>query len=31
MPKVHFVKAARKDYPGDSVLKGESYYWWKFR
>lgn len=29
MPKVHFVKKARKDY-GD-IKKGESYYWWKFR
>lgn len=29
MPKVHFVKAARKD---NSVVKaGESYYWWQFR
>ena len=29
MPKVHFVKKARKDNP---VCKaGESYYWWKFR
>lgn len=29
MPRVHFVKKARKDNP---VCKaGESYYWWKFR
>ena len=29
MPKVHFVKAARKD--NAVCKKGESYYWWKFR
>lgn len=29
MPKVTFVKAARKDNPVCSA--GESYYWWKFR
>ena len=29
MPRVHFVKSARKDNP--AVKKGESYYWWKFR
>lgn len=29
MPRVHFVKKARKNY-GD-IKKGESYYWWKFR
>jgi hypothetical protein len=29
MPKVNFVKAARKDNP--AVKKGESYYWWAFR
>lgn len=29
MPKVHYVKKARKDNP--VVKKGESYYWWKFR
>ncbi len=28
MPRVHFVKAARKD--NSVVAKGESYYWWKF-
>lgn len=28
MPKVHFVKAARKDNP--AVQKGESYYYWSF-
>lgn len=29
MPKVHFVKAARKDNP--AVKAGEPYYWWQFR
>lgn len=29
MPRVHYVKKARKDNP--AVEKGESYYWWKFR
>lgn len=29
MPRVHFVKKARKDNP--AVKKGESYYHWKFR
>lgn len=29
MPRVTFVKSARKDNP--AVSKGESYYWWKFR
>lgn len=29
MPKVHYVKAARKSNPVANV--GESYYWWKFR
>lgn len=29
MPRVHFVKKARKDNP--AVKAGESYYWWKFR
>lgn len=29
MPRVNFVKAARKD--NSLVKKGESYYWWKFR
>jgi hypothetical protein len=29
MPKVHFVKSARKDNP--VAKKGESYFWWKFR
>lgn len=29
MPRVHYVKKARKDNP--AVKAGESYYWWKFR
>lgn len=29
MPRVHFVKKARKDNP--AVNAGESYWWWKFR
>lgn len=29
MPRVHYVKKARKDNP--VAQKGESYYWWKFR
>lgn len=29
MPRLHFVKKARKDNP--AVKAGESYYWWKFR
>lgn len=31
MARVHFVKAARKDYPDAGIKKGESYYWWEFR
>ena len=31
MPRVHFVKKARKDYPEFGIKKGDSYYWWKFR
>jgi len=31
MPRVHFVKKARKDYPAFGIKKGDSYYWWKFR
>lgn len=31
MPKVNFVKKARKDVKGTDIKKGESYYWWKFR
>lgn len=30
MPRVNFVKRARKDHPG-GIKKGESYYWWSFR
>lgn len=30
MPRVHFVKKAQKDYRGDNIKRGESYYWWKF-
>ena len=30
MPRVHFVKKARKDHPG-GIKKGDSYYHWKFR
>lgn len=29
MPRVHYVKKARKDNP--VAQKGEPYYWWKFR
>lgn len=29
VPRLHFVKKARKDNP--AVKKGESYYWWKWR
>jgi hypothetical protein len=29
VPRVHYVKSARKDNP--VCKKGESYYWWKFR
>ena len=31
MPRVHFVKNARKDYPEVGIQRGDSYYWWKFR
>lgn len=31
MPKVHFVKKARKAIKAIGVEKGDSYYWWKFR
>ena len=30
MPKVHFVKKARKDINSE-IKAGDSYYWWKFR
>lgn len=29
MPRVHYVKSARKDNP--AVKKGQPYFWWKFR
>lgn len=29
MARVHYVKAAAKDYPRAGIAKGESYYWWK--
>jgi hypothetical protein len=31
MPRVHFVKKARKDVEGTEIKAGESYYWWAFR
>jgi len=31
MPKVTFVKAARKEVERAGIKVGESYYWWKFR
>jgi len=31
MPKVHFVKKARKANKEAGIKKGDSYYWWKFR
>lgn len=31
MPKVKFVKKARKDVPNSDIKKGESYYYWEFR
>ena len=30
MPRLHFVKHARKAIPSIKVEKGDSYYWWKF-
>jgi chromosome segregation ATPase len=30
MPRVYFVKKARKDH-GRGIMKGDSYYWWQFR
>lgn len=30
MPKVHFVKKARKDNKARGIKKGDSYYWWSF-
>jgi hypothetical protein len=31
MPRVTYVKKARKDHPAGGIKKGDSYYWWKFR
>jgi hypothetical protein len=31
MPRLNFVKRARKDYPDYRIAKGDSYYWWTFR
>ena len=31
MPRVTFVKKARKDQPNNGIIRGDSYYWWKFR
>ena len=31
MPKLNFVKKARKTIRGTGIKKGDSYYWWKFR
>lgn len=31
MPKVHFVKKARKPIEHAGIQVGDSYYWWKFR
>lgn len=31
MPRVNYVKKARKDVPGTDIKAGEPYYWWKFR
>ena len=30
MPKVNYVKKARKDYSEAGIKRGDSYYWWKF-
>lgn len=30
MPRVTFVKKARKAHPAGGIKKGESYYWWAF-
>ena len=30
MPKLNYVKKARKDYPESEIQKGDSYYWWQF-
>jgi len=31
MPRLNFVKKARKDVPNTDIKAGESYFWWKFR
>ena len=31
MPRVNKVNKAAKDYPEYGILKGEPYFWWKFR
>lgn len=31
MPRVHFVKKARKNQKAHGIKKGDSYYWWAFR
>lgn len=31
MPRLHFVKKARKAIKDEGIEKGDSYYWWKFR
>lgn len=31
MPRVHFIKKARKNYPQFGIKKGDSYFSWKFR
>lgn len=31
MPRVHYVKKARKANKAAGIKKGDSYYWWKFR
>lgn len=31
MPRVNFVKKARKAYPHAGIKAGDQYYWWKFR
>lgn len=31
MPRVNFVKKARKNYPDEGIKKGDSYFHWKFR
>lgn len=31
MARVHTIQKAAKDYPAQSIKKGDKYYWWKFR